>query len=84
MGSLGHVRERGQVTLPEPVLKEAGLEPGDVVAFRTVESGVVEIKALPRLTLAEALERFKVEDPFDEAAIRDAWQDDAAKEVIGE
>lgn len=83
MVSLGHVRTQGQVTLPEPILKEAGIEPGDLVTFRTVASGLVEIKTLPRLTLAEALERFKVDGPADEATVRAEWQEEAAKVVIG-
>lgn len=33
--------------------------------------------------LEEVLTRFRVDGPVDEGALREAWQDDAAKEVFG-
>lgn len=43
-----------------------------------------QVAALPPLPLAEALERFRVDGPVDLDALREAWQDEAAKDVIGE
>jgi hypothetical protein len=51
--------------------------------FRTTAPGKVEITALPRLTLEEALERYRIEGPIDEAADREAWQAVAAEDVLG-
>jgi hypothetical protein len=36
------------------------------------------------MTLAEALERYRIEGPIDEAHDREQWQDVAAKDVIGD
>src|SRR5688572_18369581 len=81
VAAVGQVRERGQVTLPEDVLREAGVEPGDMVAFRAVAPGTVEIKVLDRLTLAEALEKFKIEGPLDKATRRVRQHEPAAETV---
>ena len=43
----------------------------------------VDIGRLPPLTLAEALERYRFEGPVDEAKVREEWQDEAAKDVMG-
>lgn len=77
--SLHRLRSEGQVTLPESILREAGIEPGDVVTFRAIGSGVIEVTSLPRLTLAEALERFPIDGPIDEAVDREEWEDVAAE-----
>jgi Uma2 family endonuclease len=37
----------------------------------------------PRLTLAEMLQRYRIERPVDEAADREAWQAEAARDVFG-
>lgn len=55
-----------------------------MVAFSVTADGTVEIKALPRLTFAVALERVKIDGPVDDAAIHEAWRDEAAKGVMGE
>jgi bifunctional DNA-binding transcriptional regulator/antitoxin component of YhaV-PrlF toxin-antitoxin module len=83
MLAVGKVLSRGQVTLPRAVRRVAGLEPGDLVTFHTTSPGVVEIKALPRLRLAEALERYQITGPIDEAAARAEWQARAAEDVLG-
>jgi len=38
--------------------------------------------AIPKLTLEEALERYRIEGDWEEDYKRGGWQDDAAKEVI--
>ena len=80
---LGKVLPRGQVTLPKDIRRAAGLKPGDSVMFRTTAPGKVEITVLPRLTLDEALERYRIEGPIDEPADRAAWQAVAAEDVLG-
>ena len=80
---LGTVREDGQIALPVEVRQALGLVPGDLVNFDVTPQGTVEIKRFPTLTLSEALERYRIEDPIDEAADREAWQDVAARDVFG-
>ena len=43
----------------------------------------MEIKALPRLTVAELVERYPIEGPINEPADRELWEAEAAKEVFG-
>lgn len=81
---LSKLLPRGQVTLPRAIRREAGFEPGDTLTLRVTGTGTVEVRALPRLTLAEALARYRIEVPIDEAVDREAWYDEAAKEVVGE
>ena len=84
MSALGKVQSRGQVTLPRAVRQAAGVKPGDTVIVRATGPGTVEIKALPRMTLAEMIERFRIEGPIDEAADREKWEELAAKDIFGE
>jgi hypothetical protein len=35
------------------------------------------------LTLAEIIERYHVDQPYDDATIREEWQEAAAREVFG-
>lgn len=84
MVALSQVRERGQLTLPQEALEEAGFTSGDVVAVRVTGEGTMELRVLPRLTAAELIARYPIEGPIDEEAARDAWQAVAAKDVIGE
>ena len=81
---IGKVLARGQVTLPRMIRRTAGLEPGDVVAFQVTDRGTVEIRPLPRLKLREALERYTIDAPPDDAADRARWQKKAAREVLSE
>ena len=80
---LGKVGTRGRLTLPRDIRQAAGLKPGDVVAFEVTASGRVELRALPRLTLAKVLARYRIERPIDETSNRLAWQRRAAQDVIG-
>ena len=79
---LSKILARGQVTLPRNIRRAAGLEPGDVVAFEVTAPGRVELRALPRLRLSEALERYRVTGTVDDAADRVAWQTHAAQDVV--
>ena len=83
MAALSKVQTRGQVTLPRSIRQAAGVKPGDVVLFQPLGPGTVQLKVLPRLTLAEALERYRVEGPIDDARDRESWQEAAAKDVLG-
>ncbi len=78
---LGKVLARGQVTLPRDVRRAADIRPGDTVSFR-VNNGVVEIRVLPRLTLEEALKRYRIEGPIDIAAMQEEAEAAEADEVI--
>lgn len=83
MAALGKVQARGQVTLPSAIRRAVGLKPGDAVLFEAIGPRTVQLRALPRLTLAEALQRFRIEGPIDDAADREEWQDTAARDVLG-
>ncbi len=80
---LGRVLARGQVTLPRSIRLTAGVEPGDAVTFEVTGPGTVQISVLPRLRLAEALQRYRVEGPVDEPADRAKWQERASREIMG-
>ena len=77
------VQARGQVSLTREVRRAAGIRPGDVAATRVTGPGTVEITALPRLRLADRLERYRIEGPVDEPADRARWQDEAARGGLG-
>jgi AbrB family looped-hinge helix DNA binding protein len=79
---LARIQSRGQVTVPRNIREAAGIRPGDLVAFVVTSPGRVEVRALPRLTLAEALRRFQIESPVDEAFAPEDWQSSAAEDVI--
>ncbi len=80
---LGKVLARGQITLPRGIRRDADIEPGDTVTFRVTAPGKVEVTVLPRLRLAEALDRYRVDVPIDDYADRLQWQASAAKNVVG-
>ncbi len=79
---VGRVLSRGQVTLPRKVRRAAGIRPGDTVSFRVTGEGTVEIRALTRMRLSEALEKYRIEGPVDDAADRNVWQRVAAADVL--
>lgn len=80
---IANVQARGQITLPREIRRAAHIEPGDLVSIRVDEPGKVEINVLPRLKLAEALERYQIDAPVDIAADRLLWQETAAADVLG-
>jgi AbrB family looped-hinge helix DNA binding protein len=79
---LARVQARGQVTVPRSVREAAGIRPGDLVAFVVTSPGRVEVRALPRLRLADALSKFKIDAPIRESD-QEGWQSEAAKDVLG-
>jgi AbrB family looped-hinge helix DNA binding protein len=81
---IAKILARGQVTVPRAIRQAVGLKPGDVVAFYVTAEGRVELRPFPRLTLAEALARYHVDDPADYERDPEAWQDLAVLDVIGE
>ena len=83
MVAVSKLLPRGQVTVPHAIRRQAGFEAGDTLTFRVTGEGTVEIKALPRLTVAELVKRYPIEGPIDEAADREKWEAEAAKDVFG-
>lgn len=81
---LGKILARGQVTLPGAVRRAAGIQAHDVVAFEVTGPGLVEIRRMPRLTFAEALERYHIDAHVDWQVDRAAWEAKAAADVIGQ
>jgi bifunctional DNA-binding transcriptional regulator/antitoxin component of YhaV-PrlF toxin-antitoxin module len=81
--AVGKVREDGQISLPPEVQKAIGLVPGDLISIDVTERGTVEIRRLTPLRLADLLERYRINEPIDEARVREEWQDIAAREVFG-
>ena len=79
---LGKVLARGRITVPRTIRNAAGLKPGDVVSFRVTGPDTVELTILPRLRLAEALERYRIAGVIDEAEARAQWQAQAAMEAL--
>lgn len=82
MTSIAKVQSRGQVTLPSRERKAIGLEPGDTVIVRQTGDQALELRALPKVTLADLIERYPIEDPVDWDVVREEWQDEAAKDFI--
>ncbi len=78
------VQTRGQLTLTRDVRRAAGIQPDDLVLTRVTGPGTVEIKRLPRLRLADLLDRYRIERPVDLAVDRDEWLNEAAVNVLGE
>ena len=81
---LGKVQARGQITLPRAIRRAADIKPGDLIGMKVTGPGRVELHLVSRMTFTEAFERYRIEGPIDEAADREAWQDIAARDVIGE
>jgi bifunctional DNA-binding transcriptional regulator/antitoxin component of YhaV-PrlF toxin-antitoxin module len=81
--ALARIHEDGQVSLPVEIQRAVGLEPGDVVSIDVTAQGTVEIRRVAPLRLADALRRYRVEGPIDDAADREDWQDAAARDVLG-
>ena len=71
--TIGRVRSRGQVMLPQAIRRAAGFEPGDLLSFRITAPGVVEVIRLPRLTLEESFERYRITAPVDDGDWRE-WE----------
>lgn len=81
--AIGKVLARGQVTLPREIREKAQIKPGDVLDIEVVGPGQVRVTLLPNLGPRELRDRFPIEGPIDEMADREAWQEMAAREVLG-
>jgi len=82
--AVAKVQARGQVTLPRSVREKLGCKPGDTVAFRETRAGAVELRVLPRKSLAELLQRYHIEGDVDYSRNRADWEDVAARDVVRE
>ena len=80
--AIARVQARGQVTLPKEVRDAAGVEPGDAVIVEATGRGTVELRVVPRMTLAETFERYRIDEPVDLAADRARWEAAAADRVL--
>ena len=69
--------------MEETIFTDENIEPGDTVSMRVLAEGKVEINVLPRLQLAEAMERYWIDGPVDIVADRLLWQETAAADVHG-
>jgi AbrB family looped-hinge helix DNA binding protein len=72
------LQPRGQITLPKGVREAVKIKPGDRVHFSVPDSETIVLKVIPRMTLAEMIERYASNEPYDEERIREAWQAEAA------
>jgi AbrB family looped-hinge helix DNA binding protein len=75
---------RGQVTLPREIREAAAVQPGDHVVIRVTEDRRIERIPVPRLTLSEALERYRIDEPIDDSTLHEGWKDDAVKDLLGQ
>jgi AbrB family looped-hinge helix DNA binding protein len=82
--ALSKLLTRGQLTLPKEIREAAGIGAGDLVTVTVTGPGRVELRLVPRLRLADALERYLIEGPIDEGRDRAAWQEAAAEDAIGQ
>ena len=81
--SLAKVLARGQVTLPREVRRLAGIKPGDALDIQVLGPGRLQFVVLPRIGPRELRERYPIDAEIDEAADRAAWQEVAAREILG-
>lgn len=47
------------------------------------DENAAERDAVPKMTLEEALKRFRIEGDIEEDMARSGWQDDAVKDIFG-
>lgn len=80
--AIGRVLSRGQVIVPQSVRRAARFQPGDLVSFRVSGPGTVEVALLPRLTLREALECYRIDGAVDAAHDWIAWGAAAIEDVL--
>lgn len=84
MTSIAKVQSRGQVTLPNRERKAIGLEPGDTVVVRQTGDQTLELKAIPRMTVQEMVERYGVDGSVNIEQIRAEAENDMAAEFLRE
>ena len=60
---------RGQVTLPKQLRDETGMNAGVPLTFRKSGPHSIEVTAQPRRSLMELIERYRIDEPIDDAEI---------------
>jgi AbrB family looped-hinge helix DNA binding protein len=80
--ALSKVQSRGQITVPREVRKAAGISVGDTVIFQTTDTGTIEMRVLPRLSLQDLLDTWRVDDSVDIETLRKEAQTIEADRVI--
>ena len=81
--AVSEVLADGQIPLPAEIQQAVGLAPGDLVSIDVTEHGIVEIRRLSPLRLADLLDRYHIDQPVKDATDRERWQDIAARDVLG-
>ena len=80
---VGKVLPDGQLEVPQDVRDAAGLAPGAEFRIRVVGNRIVQIEALPRLTLADALDQYRIEGPIEDDSDDIPWHSEASRDVLG-
>jgi bifunctional DNA-binding transcriptional regulator/antitoxin component of YhaV-PrlF toxin-antitoxin module len=81
--ALRRVRARGQITIPQAVLREAGIKVGDSLYVEVAARGKVVCSLRPDLSPRELRDRYPIDAEVDEARDRAAWEAVAAGELLG-
>lgn len=76
------LQPRGQITLPKGVREAVQFKPGDRVQISVTGAGTIEMRVIPRMSLAEMLQRYRSDEPYDEQRIREERQADAADQEM--
>lgn len=76
------LQPRGQITLPKGVREAVQFKPGDRVQISVTGPGTIEMRVIPQMSLAEMLQRYRSDEPYDEQRIREEWQADAADQEM--
>jgi len=79
---IAKVQSRGQVTLPSKLRKKIGCRPGDTLVIEATGPGEARLKVLPRLTLQETLEHYRITGPIDWHRDREEADEQAAREFV--
>ena len=71
------------IELSDELLEHLGVRPGDHVDVSTSGPGTIEIRrAFVPLSLAEIIERFRIAQPVDMAALRAGIEEDMAGDAL--
>ena len=81
---ISKVMTRGQITIPARIRRRAGIRAGDSVTLEVVGPGRVTLCVLPRMSLAEALDRYRLDGPVVDHDDRARWQNEAAAKVLSD
>jgi AbrB family looped-hinge helix DNA binding protein len=78
------VRGQGQLTIPQRVRQEAGIQPGDTVNVYVVGPGQLKVEVVTHLTPTEFFEAYRIDLPMDLDALRREWETLSAEQAIQE